>query len=72
MRAIKSGPEGEDSGVIGKKSLCWRDCSTKGRGKILTGPKKAAGEAEPVSAEGNMAMLQTKARARQRTAKGAR
>ena len=62
---MKSGPEGEDSGVRGKRSLCWRDCSTKGRGKMLTGPKKAAGETEPVSAEGNMAILEAKAQARQ-------
>ena len=61
-KATKWGPEGEVSEVGGKRSLCRRDCSKKRRGKMLTGPKKAVGEAEPVSAEGKVAMLQTKAR----------
>ena len=64
-KATKLGPEGEVPEVGGNKSLCWRDCSKKKRGRILTGPEKAVGDAELVSAKGKTAMLQTKARARQ-------
>ena len=48
----------------GNKSLCKRDCSKKRRGKIVTGPKKAVGRAEPVTSEGKVTILQAKARAR--------
>ena len=63
-RQAISGPEGDDSEVMGNRSLRPRDCSRNMRGKIGTGPKRAGVWAKPVADEGNMAMLQAKAQAR--------